>query len=504
MKDLKSFTKIKRQCSSYRPVCERVKDYKDVVNPREGKVTLEQTTRCMDCGTPFCHWACPVSNYIPEWNDLVAQSAPPSKKGTKEDVSSVALAKDEHWEKAYDLLQSTNNFPEITGRICPALCEYSCVLGINADPVTIRENELDIIEYAFEKGFVKPNPPRKRTGKKVAVIGSGPSGLACADDLNKLGHKVSVFEKDNKPGGILRYGIPDFKLEKRILDRRIDILKKEGIEFKTDVDLDERATKKLLQDFDAVCLTLGSRVPRDLCIEGRDLKGIHFALDFLIQSNKRVSGEKIPASSAGRDGEITAENKSVVVIGGGDTGSDCVGVANRQNAKCVAQVELLPKPPDARTKDFLWPKYPLVLKTSSSQEEGGERHWSILTKKFTGEKGSVKKLQCVRVEFIKDDKGNNAMKEVDGSCFEIDADLVILAMGFLHPQKTGLVSYLGLELDKRGNIKADDNFKTSNDKIFACGDSRRGQSLIVWAIADGKACAKSVDLTLKKSSRKKA
>jgi glutamate synthase (NADPH) small chain len=471
MKDLKGFIKIKRRGATYRPVCERVKDYKDVVTPRESAVSVEQVSRCMDCGTPFCHWACPAGHLIPEWNDLVCHG---------------------HWKKAYDLLQSANNFPEITGRICPALCEYACVLGINADPVTIRENELDVIEHAFEKGFVKANPPEKRTGKKVAVIGSGPSGLACADDLNKLGHKVTVFERDNKPGGILRYGIPDFKLEKWLLDRRLELLRQEGIEFKTGVDLGDSQAKKLLKDFDAVVLAIGSRVPRDLNIDGRGLNGVHFALDYLSQANKRISGEKFEGD------EITAAGKAVIVIGGGDTGSDCVGTANRQKAKCVAQIELLPRPSETRTDDYLWPKYPLLLKTTSSHEEGTERHWSILTKKFTGVNGAVKKLHCVKIEFVKDEKGAQVMREIAGSQFEIDADLVILAMGFLHPQKEGLVSALGLELDKRGNIKADQNFKTSNDKIFACGDGRRGQSLIVWAISEGKGCAKQIDSSLTK------
>lgn len=445
MGDVRGFLKVKRQAAKYRPVCERVKDYGEALLLRKDEDSQEQSSRCMDCGTPFCHWGCPIGNYIPEWNDLVFRG---------------------QWEKALQLLGATNNFPEFTGRLCPALCEYSCVLGINDDPVTIRENELDIIEYAFRNGLIRPNSPQKRTGKQAAVIGSGPAGLACADQLNKAGHLVIVFERDKQPGGLLRYGIPDFKLEKRIVERRIEILKKEGVVFVTGMDVGANyPLKKLSKDFSAVCLAIGSRVPRDLKIEGRELEGIYFALDYLIQ-----------------DGSINAKGKKVVVIGGGDTGADCVGTAHRQGAKCVVQIELLPKPPLCRTCDYPWPKYPLLYKTSTSHEEGGTREWSISTKKFIGENGYVKKLLCEKTG-----------QEAGAKMFEIEADLVVLAMGFLHPQHNGLVKELDLALDNKGNVKTGQNYMTSSKGIFSCGDARRGQSLIVWAISEGRRAAYHID-----------
>lgn len=469
MGDVKGFLKVKRQPSGYRPVCERVKDFREVGRLRSDTLSEEQASRCMDCGTPFCHWACPVGNIIPEWNDLVFHGK---------------------WHKAFQLLDATNNLPEITGRICPAMCEFSCVLGINDDPVTVRENELSVIEYAFNHGYLKPNPPKKRTGKHIAVIGSGPAGLSCAAQLNKAGHSVVVFEKDDKPGGILRYGIPDFKLEKWILDRRIDILQKEGVGFKVNtlVGVDYK-TAKLKKEFDAICLTGGSRVARDLNIEGRQLKGIHFAMEYLIQSNKRVSGGKFSPQDL-----IDAKGKRVVVIGGGDTGADCVGTANRQGASCVVQIELLPQPSSCRTKDYPWPKYPMILKTSTSHEEGAQRQWAVLTKKFEGENGSLKTLSCVRVEFNeKDPKGCPVMREVAGSGFEIEADIAILALGFLHPEKKGLMEELGVELDARGNVKTNENFMSSVRGVFSAGDMHRGQSLIVWAISEGRRAACCID-----------
>jgi glutamate synthase (NADPH/NADH) small chain len=423
----------------------------------------------MDCGTPFCHWGCPVGNFIPEWNDFMFRGK---------------------WQKAFALLNATNNLPEITGRLCPAPCEFACVLGINDDPVTVRENELDIIEDAFKAGFIKPRAPKKRTGKRIAVIGSGPAGLSCADQLNKAGHNVVVFERDDKPGGILRYGIPDFKLEKWVIDRRIKILEKEGIEFKTNIfaGIDYKVAK-LKKEFDAICLAGGCRIPRDLKIEGRSLSGIHFAMDYLIQENKRVMGEKLPS-----DKLINARGRRVVVIGGGDTGADCVGTANRQGANCVVQIELLPQPPECRTPAYPWPKYPMLLKTSTSHEEGAERKWAILTKKFIGENGRVRKLSCVRVDFCeKDAKGCPVMQEVKESEFEIEADLVILALGFLHPEKKGLIEELGVELDARGNAKTGENFMTSVKGVFSAGDMHRGQSLIVWAISEGRAAAYCID-----------
>lgn len=472
MGDPKGFLKVKRIKPKYRMVAERLRDYRDVALLHKDEVVQEQASRCMDCGTPFCHWACPIGNYIPDWNDLVYHG---------------------HWEQAIDLLQASNNLPEITGRLCPALCEFSCVLGINDDPVTIRENELAIIEHAFKAGLITPHPPKIRTGKKVAVIGSGPAGLACADQLNKAGHHVTVFEKDQKAGGILRYGIPDFKLEKWVIDRRLELYKNEGIEFKTGVNAGvDHPVHKLLKEYDAVCITGGSRDPRDLKVEGRDLKGISFAMDYLMQSNRRASGAKIPA-----DGVIDAKGKKVLVIGGGDTGSDCVGTAHRQGASQVMQIELLPKPSECRTQDFLWPKYPLLLKTSSSYEEGGQREWAVLTKRFLGEKGQVKKLQCVRLDFSqKDAKNCVLMKEIPNTEFVIEADLVVLAMGFVHPEHKGLLEKLKIALDDRGNVKTEANFQTSVPKVFAAGDMRRGQSLIVWAIAEGRTAAHHIDTYL--------
>ena len=468
MGDPKGFLKIKREAAAYRPVCERVKDYKNVAVLRTETQSQDQAARCMDCGTPFCHSACPVGNYIPEWNDLVFHG---------------------HWQSAFELLSGTNNLPEVTGRVCPALCEYACVLGINDDPVTCRENELAVIEYGFKHRIIKPRPPKKRTGKKVAVIGSGPAGLSAAAQLNSAGHKVTVFERDEKIGGIMRFGIPDFKLEKEVLDRRIALWEKEGVEFKTGVNVGvDYPAQKLLEAFDAVILCGGSRAPRDLKLEGRELKGIYFAMDYLTQSNRRVLGKNIPAEQL-----IDAKGKRVVVIGGGDTGSDCVGTANRQGADCVIQLEVLPQPPKCRTENMPWPSYPVILKTTSSHEEGAERHWAVLTKKFSGTNGRLKKLECVKVIFEKDAKGCQQMKEIAGSAFEIQADMAIIAAGFLHPEHSGLLADLKLEFDPRGNVKTDADYRASVDKVFSAGDMRRGQSLIVWAISEGRRVAYAVD-----------
>ncbi len=474
-KDVKAFLKIKREKSTYRPVCERVNDYKQVALPRIEEKAEEQAARCMDCGIPFCHWACPIGNYIPEFNDAVL---------------------DAHWEKAFSLLNETNNLPEVTGRICPAPCEFSCVLGINDDPVTICENEFNIIEYAFKHGFIKPNLPTVRTNRKIAVVGSGPAGISAAAQLNKAGHNVTVFEKDLKPGGIMRYGIPDFKLEKSVIKRRLKLLEAEGIKFKCGVEIGKDIlTKDLKKEFDAVVITIGSRAPRDLKIEGRELDGVHFAMDYLCQNNRRVGKEDIS-----KERPIIAKDKKVVVIGGGDTGSDCVGTSNRHGASCVVQIEVMPKPDDCRSEDYPWPTYPLLLKTSSSHEEGADRHWAILTKKFIGEKGKLTKLQCVRVEFVDAIRDTQSairtcplMKEITGSEFEIEADIAILAIGFLSPEHTGPISDLKLDTDKRGNIVTDNTFMTSVRGVFAAGDAHRGQSLIVWAISEGRRAAHHID-----------
>jgi len=476
MGDVRGFLKVSRRKSDYRPACERIKDFNDVSLLRPDPVSQEQASRCMDCGTPFCVWACPLGNYIPEWNDLMYRG---------------------HWQRAYEMLRQTNNLPEVTGRVCPALCEYSCVLGLNDNAVTIRENELAVIEHAFAQGLITARRPEKRTGKKVAVIGSGPAGLACADQLNQAGHLVTVLEKDDAIGGVLRYGIPDFKLEKSILDRRISLLTTEGIVFRPAVNAGVDITKdELLRTFDAVCLTGGSRQPRDLAIPGREMDGIYFAMDFLIPQNRRLAGKMAPEEGP------TAVGKQVVIIGGGDTGADCVGVANRQKAGCVVQIELMPQPPECRTNAYPWPRYPLLLKTSTSHEEGGERQWSVLTKRFLGAGGRVTSLECVRVEFPADPgKGCPVMREIPGSEFTVPVDLVILAMGFVHPEHDRLLAGLGVGFDERGNVKTDARFMTAQKGVFAAGDIRRGQSLIVWAISEGRTAGHYIDTYLMGSTQ---
>lgn len=469
MGDPKGFLKVKRRTSEYRPVCERVRDHHEVAILCPSENAESQASRCMDCGTPFCHWGCPVGNNIPEWNDMVFRG---------------------RWKEAFHLLDATNNLPEITGRVCPAPCEHSCVLGINDDPVTIRENELSIIEKAFSEGYIRPFVPDKRTGRKVAVVGSGPAGLACAAQLNRAGHEVTVYERDERAGGILRYGIPDFKLQKSVLDRRISLMEKEGVMFVTGVDAGKDIpSDSLLEANDAVCLATGSRVPRGLDIEGKDLSGIYFAMDYLTRNNRIVSGE-VPSGEAAMD----ARGRKVVVIGGGDTGSDCVGTAHRQGASCVVQIEVMPKPGECRGEDYPWPKYPLLLKTSSSHEEGGERYWSVLTKRFIGEGGKVRKLECSRVEFVSENPGAcPVMTEVPGTSFEIEADMVILAVGFIHPEHEGLISDLGISLDVRKNVMSGSDMRTNIAKVFVAGDARRGQSLVVWAIQEGRKAAYCID-----------
>ncbi len=466
------FLRVKRETMSLRPVCERVKDYAPVAVPKDEIKAKEQASRCMDCGTAFCNWGCPLGNYIPEWNDHAYR---------------------ERWEGAYRLLDATNILPEVTGRVCPAPCEYACVLGINDDAVTIRENELSIIEKAFSAGYVKPDKRIKRTGKKVAVIGSGPAGLSAAVFLNRAGYNVVVIEKADRIGGFMRYGIPDFKLEKSVLDRRINLWKDEGIIFKTGVNagIDLHAAE-ILADYDAVCLATGCRMARELSIGGRNLDGIYQATDYLTQSNRRVAGDAISVP-------IDAKGKNVVVIGGGDTGADCVGTANRQGAKCVVQIELLPEPPKDRPIDQPWPKYPFVFKTSTSHEEGVDRKWSIQTNKFIGENGVVKKISCVKVEFV-NEPGNArpVIKEVPGSEFDIGADMVLLAMGFTGPEKEGLLHLIGVKFDERGVVARDpETGRTTVAKVFAAGDVSRGPSLIVWALAEGRRAAEGIDSYLK-------
>lgn len=469
MKDHVSFLKIKREEPQYRPVCERVKDFREVGLLRSESASRDQASRCMSCGTPFCHWACPLGNYIPEWNDFVSRKM---------------------WREAFGLLDATNNLPEITGRICPALCEYSCVLGINDSPVTVRENELSVIEYAFRSGLVKPDRISGRNGRKVAVAGSGPAGLACAAQLNKAGYSVTVFEKDEKPGGILRYGIPDFKLEKRIIDRRIRLMESSGIIFRNNINIGKDISLSgLRKKFDAVVLSCGCRQPRDLQVEGRQLKGVHFALDFLIPANKAVSGRKKAAGPS-----ISAAGKRVAVIGGGDTGADCVGVCHRQGASCVVQIELFPQPPASRQDSCPWPKYPMLLKTSTSHQEGGERVWSVMTRRFLDNgQGEVRGLSCVKVEVQKGPDGRPRITEIPGSDFEIEADMVVLALGFARPEQGEILKASGVELDACGTVKADDTQMTSLKGVFTAGDMRRGQSLIVWAISEGRKTAHYVD-----------
>ncbi len=464
------FLEYKRELPSKRPVQERRKDYNEFINLYEPEQLNKQAARCMNCGIPFCHHGCPLGNVIPEFNDAVYRNA---------------------WQDAYDILITTNNFPEFTGRICPAPCESSCVLAINQPAVTIEEIEKHIIEIAFEKGFVKAKQPNIRTGKKIAVVGSGPAGMAAAAQLNSAGHSVTVFERDDAPGGLLRYGIPDFKLEKWIIDRRINLLEQEGIVFRcnTNVGVDVRINE-LMHDFHAIVLSGGSTIPRDLPVPGRDLKGIHFAMDYLKQQNKRVRG--IPVLEE----DIFATRKNVIVIGGGDTGSDCVGTSNRHGAKQITQFELLPQPPKDRTAFMPWPTYPMIMKTTSSHEEGCERQWAMATREFIGdEKGNLKALKIAQLEWKMTDDGRPArFVEVAGTEQVIPCELALLAMGFVHPQHEGLVSELGVELDESGNVRAGEkSYQTNVEKIFTAGDMRRGQSLVVWAISEGRECARKVD-----------
>ena len=457
----------------------RISNFNEFVQPFDETELNKQAARCMNCGVPFCHNGCPLGNVIPEFNDAVYNK---------------------NWEEAYEILTSTNNFPEFTGRICPAPCESACVLGINQPPVNIEEIEKHIIEIAFEKGIVQPKIPTVRTGKKIAVIGSGPAGLAAATQLNQAGHAVTVYERDDKPGGLLRYGIPDFKLEKHIIDRRIALMEKEGIVFKCNANVGVNVNMNdVLREFNAIVLSGGSTVPRDLNVRGRELKGVYYAMQFLKQQNKSVAGSDPLANKSIEsnviDEMISAKGKNVIVIGGGDTGSDCVGTSNRQGAKSVTQFELLPKPPDARTTVMPWPTYPMVLKTSSSHEEGCERQWAIATKEFIGDdKGNLTGIKTVELDWKIENGRPASFIERPGSEKIMKCDLVLLAMGFVAPEKNGMLDQMEVELDERGNVKASEKeYKTNINKIFTCGDMRRGQSLVVWAISEGRECARKVD-----------
>ncbi len=471
------FLESARQLPSKRKVEERLQDYNEFVNRFSDEQLNQQSGRCMNCGVPFCHSGCPLGNVIPEFNDAVYRK---------------------EWKEAYEILSSTNNFPEFTGRICPAPCESACVLGINQPAVTIEEVEKHIIEIAFDKGFVQPKKSIVRTGKKVAVVGSGPAGLAAAAQLNYAGHHVMVFERDDAPGGLLRYGIPDFKLEKWVIDRRVKIMEEEGVVFRCNANVGaDVSINELLREFNVIVLAGGSTIPRDLKIPGRELNGVHFAMDFLKQQNKRVAGREVGAA------DIFATGKNVVVIGGGDTGSDCVGTSNRHKAKTVTQFELLPKPPEGRTPFMPWPTYPMTLKTSSSHEEGADRQWAIATKEFIGDgNGNLKALKIVDLEWKITEEGRPAsFVEKPGSEREIPCELALLAMGFVHPQHEGMISQLEVELDERGNVKATEkDYQTNIPKIFTAGDMRRGQSLVVWAISEGRECARKVDIFLMGSS----
>ena len=454
----------------------RKKHYREFVQHLSDQEAAVQGARCMDCGTPFCMSGCPVNNIIPDWNDLIYK---------------------QNWREALETLHSTNNFPEFTGRVCPAPCEAACTLNINNDPVGIKSIEHAIIDKGWEMGWVLPLPPACKSGKKVAVVGSGPAGMACAQQLARAGHAVVLYEKNDRIGGLLRYGIPDFKLEKHLIDRRMEQMRAEGVEFRVSQAVGGKganalSAEKLLREFDAVVVSGGAERPRDLPVPGRELNGVHFAMEFLPQQNKVVAGDKV-------SGQIMATGKHVVVIGGGDTGSDCVGTSNRQGAASVTQFELLPQPPEQENKPLVWPDWPIKLRTSSSHEEGCERDWSVATKRLEGVNGEVKKLVAARVEW-KDGK----MAEVPGSEFELKADLVLLAMGFLGPTQNGLIEELALDQDTRSNVRAMTDgarcYQTSNPKVFAAGDMRRGQSLVVWAIREGRQCARAVDEYLMGSS----
>jgi glutamate synthase (NADPH) small chain len=465
------FLEITRETPQRRPPAERIKDWLEVYLPFPEEKIQMQGARCMDCGVPFCHTGCPLNNIIPDWNDLVYRG---------------------RWQEAIRQLHATNNFPEFTGRICPAPCEAACVLGINEPPVTIKQIEKTIVDRAFEAGYIKPEPPEARTGKRVAIVGSGPAGLAAAQQLARAGHDVTVFEKNDRIGGLLRYGIPNFKMEKHLIDRRLEQMRAEGVRFETNAHVGGNVpVEDLRRNFHAILLAGGAEQPRNLDAPGRELKGIHFAMEFLPQQNRRCEGDAVPEDLA-----ILAAGKRVVIIGGGDTGADCLGTSHRQLPLSVTQFELLPKPPEERASSTPWPLWPMQLRSESSHEEGGIRDWSVSTTRFTGdERGNVKQLHAVRVG------PPPRFEPLPGTEFTMDADLVLLAMGFLGPVRNGMIEQLGLKLDSRGNVATDENYMSSIPGIFAAGDMRRGQSLVVWAIAEGRKAARAVDVYLMGESR---
>jgi glutamate synthase (NADPH) small chain len=466
------FLEVERADRGYDKPAARKKSWREFVHPLPEPALRAQASRCMDCGIPFCHEGCPVNNLIPDWNNLVYR---------------------DQWRQALVALHSTNNFPEFTGRICPAPCEESCTLNIDDNPVTIKTIECAIVDRGWQEGWITPLAPARRTGRRVAVIGSGPAGMACAQQLARAGHHVTLFEKADRIGGLLRYGIPDFKMEKRLIDRRVEQMAAEGVEFRTSVEVGVTVpVDELLAGYDALALTGGAELPRDLDVPGRDLAGIHFAMDFLPQQNRRVAGD--PEERAAPGGTLSAAGKHVVVIGGGDTGSDCIGTSTRQGARSITQLEILPKPPERENKALVWPDWPMKLRNSSSHEEGCARDWAVLTKRALGSNFRVEALECVRVEWAQGADGRWQMQEVPDSTFALKAELVLLAMGFLGPVRAGMVEQAGVKLDPRGNVAANTlDYQTSVPKVFAAGDMRRGQSLVVWAIREGRQCARAID-----------